>query len=390
MRTPRWGLVAAAFTGVMLSFASVFIYTFGVFLKPLAAEFGWTRAQISLGFTVVALTVACVSPFIGRTADRIGVRPVVIVCSTVFACAFAALGAMTGALWQLYGLMFVMGLFANGSTQLTWARAITAAFDERRGLALSLTMAGVGAGSMIMPPLSSALIASYGWRAAYFALGAVVLLVVPALAAVALGRGGEVRSAATYSAAPLNRRPFFTLLAAFFLLSLGANGVLAHLVAMLTDRGLSAGSAAAAASVLGVASICGRLVTGPLIDRWFAPYVGSLFIIGSAAGIFGLIAADGPVHAYIAAASIGLAVGAEADFFPFLIGRYMGVARFGEFYGYAFSAYAVAGGLAPVVMGAAFDRTGSYSAVLAAVGVTTVLAAGLVASLPEYRHATRT
>src|SRR5215204_801651 len=98
----NWKLVLAASLGVMVSFASIFIYSFSVLLKPLSAEFGWTRGQVSAGFSIAALTVAFTSPLIGRLGDRIGVRPVIVVASTIFGFAFASLAMLRGPLWQFY------------------------------------------------------------------------------------------------------------------------------------------------------------------------------------------------------------------------------------------------------------------------------------------------
>ena len=174
------------------------------------------------------------------------------------------------------------------------------------------------------------------------------------------------------------------LLAGFFLVSLGANGCVAHLAALLTDRNIPVGAAATVLSILGASSVSSRLLTGLLIDRYFAPRVGFGFVAASAGGILMLLFANDFVTAAIATALIGFAMGAEADVFPYLISRYMGLNSFSELYGYAFSAYAVGGATGPLLMGLAHDKTQSYAIPLIAGAAATAIAAGLLLTLPKY------
>jgi predicted MFS family arabinose efflux permease len=384
----HWPLALSASIGVLLSFASVFIYSFSVFLKPLASEFGWSRAQISGGFSLAALTVAFASPFLGRLADRSGVRTVIAASSALFGLAFSSLALLTPRLWHFYAVLFLIGLIGNATTQLTWAKAIASTFRNQRGVALSLMMVGVGIGSMLVPWSAARIAGTLGWRAAYGLLGGAVLLAGPLLALLSLRGHAQPATRPRATARSGGRRfppVFVRLLAAFFLVSLGANGCLAHLVALLTDRGYSAADASTVAAVLGLASVAGRLGTGPLIDRFFAPRVGFVFVAASAAGFAMLAFHSSRSGAYAAAALIGLAMGAESDFFPYLISRYMGMESFTELYGYAFSAYAVAGAAGPLLMGLAFDHLHSYTPGIAVGALATLAAAALLVTLPHYR-----
>lgn len=389
----HWTLPLAAAAGVMVSFASVFIYSFGVLLKPLAAEFGWARGQISAGFSIAALTIALASPFLGRLADGAGVRPVVAITSAAFGLAFASLAMLSGSLWHFYLTLFLIGCVGNGATQLTWGRAITSRFDAQRGLALALMMVGGGLGSVLVPPITAWLIGAFGWRWAYASLGGVVVVAGPALALAGLrsvNGGPRARGGPKTAARDAFRDPAYRLLlAAFFLVSVGANGCVAHLVSLLTDRGVSVATAAMATSLLGFASVVGRLLTGVLIDRLFAPRVGFCFVAASAGGILLLLVAHDGATASLVAVLIGLAMGAEADVVPYLISRYRGVEGFAELYGYAFSAYAVGGATGPLLMGLIHDRTGSYQLPLLIGAGTTLLAASLMLRLPEYSRSSR-
>ena len=172
-----WRVVVAAYFGVMVSFGSLLVFSFGTFLKPLTAEFGWTREAVSASFGFAALTVAVVSPLLGRLLDRVPPHTVILPCMAIFGLGFASLGFLTTRLWQMYGTFVLLGIVGNGTTQMGYSRAVSTWFVRRRGFALSLVMAGSATGAMIFPPLAQALIDSCGWRAAYFCLGALTLLI---------------------------------------------------------------------------------------------------------------------------------------------------------------------------------------------------------------------
>src|SRR5262245_14222321 len=148
---PGWLVVAAAFCGAMVSFGSLLVFTFGIFLKPLSGEFGWSRESISTAFGIAAMTVAICSPILGRLLDRYGARPVVLFCMTVFGLAFGSLAFLTPSLAHLYAIFFVLGIVGNGTTQMGYSRAVASWFSGRRGFALALVVAGVGVGSILFP-----------------------------------------------------------------------------------------------------------------------------------------------------------------------------------------------------------------------------------------------
>jgi predicted MFS family arabinose efflux permease len=240
---------------------------------------------------------------------------------------------------------------------------------------------------MVMPLAAERLIRGPGWRSAYLALGlAAVAITTPlALFVVRESPAGYTPPAHVRKGArgPMRSSVFLRLLLVFFLLSLGANGCVAHLPALLTDTGFGTQAAALAMALLGGASLGGRLLTGVLLDRFFAPRVGFAFLAASAGAMLLLLTASFPA-ALVAAALLGSAIGAEADLMPYLLGRYFGLQRFGELYGYAFSAYAVAGGAGPFFMGWLFDAAGSYLPAVLLFAVLTAVAAAILLRLPAY------
>jgi MFS family permease len=388
-----WLVVLAAYFGAMVSFGSLLVFTFSIFLKPLTGAFGWSRESVSAAFGFAALTVAVCSPPLGHLLDRFGPRRVILPCMAVFGVAFASLGFLTPHLTHLYAIFVLLGVVGNGTTQMGYSRAVSTWFDRRRGLALALVMAGVGTGAMVFPPIAQALIAAYGWRVAYFVLGSLVLLLgIPLTAAFVCERPRERSlTVATLAGATVSqglRSPaFWILIATLFLSSVSMNGAITHLSPLLTDRGVPAANAALAASMLGLASFCGRLITGFLLDRFFGPRVGFCVCALSAGGILLLARAGSSVPGIAAAVLIGLGVGAEAAFTPYLLTRYFGLRAFSTLYGFTWTAYAIAGAIGPVLMGKAFDATGSYVSLLTFLSVSTLVAAGLLLLLPRYPSA---
>lgn len=384
-----WRVVAAGYFGVMVSFGSLLVFTFSIFLKPLTASFGWSREAVSTAFGLAALTVAVCSPFLGVLLDRYGPRPVILPCMAVFGLAFGSLGYLTSNLAHLYAVFILLGVVGNGTTQMGYSRAVSTWFDRRRGLALALVMAGVGTGAMLFPPVAQALIDRHGWRQAYFVFGGLVLLLgIPLTARYVRERPRTAHHADSHHGLMLRealRTPaFWIVVATLFFGSLSVNGAITHLSPLLTDRGVTPGTAALCVSVLGLASFCGRLLTGVLLDRFFGPRVGFCLLALTALGILLLANASSGAAGITAAALIGFGLGGEADITPYLLTRYFGLRSFSTLYGLTWTAYAIAGAAGPVVMGHAFDATGSYAALLLALSAGTVVSAALFLALPRY------
>jgi MFS family permease len=389
---PGWLVVLAACSGVMVSFGSLFVFTFSVFMKPLAAEFGWSREAISRAFGLAALTVAACSPKLGQWLDRYGPRKIILPSMAIFGLAFGSLRWLTPHLLHLYAVFIVMGIVGNGTTQMGYSRAIATWFFSRRGLAFALVVAGVGAGAILWPALAQLLIDAHGWRTAYLVLSCLVLLLGLPLTAryvrerPAAPAAPESPTDGLTTPAGLRSRVFWILVATLFVGSVAVNGAITHLAPLLSDRGLSLERAALAVSAVGGASFVGRLVTGHLLDRFFGPRVALALMAATALGIFLLAGAASTLTAFTAAVLIGLGLGAEADTTPYLLTRYFGLRSFSTLYGFTWTAYAIAGALGPIAMGIVFDATGSYTTYLSIMALLTLAAATLLLLLPAYHE----
>jgi cyanate permease len=164
------------------------------------------------------------------------------------------------------------------------------------------------------------------------------------------------------------------------------NGAITQLAALLTDRGITARDAALCASMLGGLSVLARLGVGSLLDRFFGARVALLVHLVTAAGIFLLARAHSLLAGCLAAALIGVGAGGEADITPYLLTRYFGLRAFSTLYGLTWTFYAIAGAIGPVILGRAFDSTGSYAALLVALALATALAAVMLLLLPRYSN----
>ncbi|MGA8108248.1 MAG: MFS transporter [Acidobacteriaceae bacterium] len=361
-----WGVLAAAFIGVMVSFAPIVPYTFSLFLDPLHAVFGWKREAMGGAFALAAITVALVSPGIGVLLDRFPPRRIILPAIFVFALALASLSRLSPHIGQFYLSFFVLGLAANGTAQFAYTRTILTWFSKHRGFALALLLTGSGVGSILIPPLTQWMIQHHGWRSAFLLLGGIALLGLPLTAMLVRNRPeativrADNRAAGVTVRTALRSAPFWILAFITIFSAFSENGLVTNLAAILTQHGVLATSAALALSVRGGAGIIGRLCIGFTIDRVAPQRIQTFVLLLSAAGTLILaFARTGPMS-LLGAAILGVGLGSEADVAPYLLARYFGRRHFSVLYGLTWTAYAIGGAAGPLWIGHQYDRAGSY------------------------------
>jgi predicted MFS family arabinose efflux permease len=392
----RWWIVFGATLSMFVAQGPVILYTLGLFIKPLNQEFGWDRASISAAGGIAAIVSAITIPFVGSLIDRWGVRtvllPIVVLCG-----ASVALIALTPKSIVVFMLLFaITGVLGSGQGPLGYAKCVSAWFDDRRGLALGITMSGIGLGAALIPQYTQFLIGHLGWRAAYAGLG--LLTVIVAFPAVFLfirePTGAKTAVARSQSSHPENRPPdlevrevlggrrFWLIACALLLVSTVTQGLVVHTVPLLTDNGYSPETAATLMIAVGLSTMAGRLLSGYLVDRIFAPFVAAFFFLLPCLGIYLLVSTISPVAGII---SLGLASGTEIDMIGFLTSRYFGMRRFGQLYGYLFASFVVGSAIGPYMMGLAFERLHSYEPALWMFSAFMLVASGAILSLGPYR-----
>lgn len=400
-----WWVVLTAAIGLCLGYAPTFVYSFSVFLKSLSQEFHSSRSSISLAFTFANIMQSVGAPLAGRLVDRFGARRVILPSTAIFGLVLISFKHFATSLWQLYACFIVLGFIGVGTAPVPYGIVVSRWFDKRRGLALGLMMAGLSSGAIAIPTIAQHLIAIMGWRTAYAIVGSMALAVsLPVVGiflkdspakmsllpdgAMDLHTGSEKRSDEQGLMWPAARKKgaFWLMACAFFLVGASVHACVIHLVPMLTDRGVSVEKAALASSLLGMAVLIGRVLSGYLLDRFFGPYVAIFLFGGVACGISMFWTGVAGNLALLAAFLVGLGMGAEADIIAYLTSRYFGLRSFGEIYGYLFSIFTLAGALGPLLMAKGFDRAGSYQVPLLFFLLATVAAIALMTRLGPYRY----
>jgi len=384
--------------------------TFGLFVKPLAETFGWSRGAISLGFSIVAGFASLAAPVVGLLADRFGPRKVILCAALLFGSGFLSFLSLSASIWHFYGLYLFTALGGIGLTTIPYATAISRWFVRQRGLAFGFMGVGVFVGGMYAPPLVTYVITHWGWRWAYVALGLLVwstilpvigLFLVESPQQLGLQPDGEVEDAKSPAAsAPHGAHsrdstfaearktlPFWLMAVSFSLLSATIHGCLTHLAPLLTDQGLSAQQAAAALMLFSAMGAVGRVTTGYLLDRLPPRLVATSYFMAVVLGLLAALGSSDERLALLFAAMLGVGFGAESDLMPYLTARYFGLKSFGEIYGWIFGAFAFGAVLGPFLMGWVFDTTGSYRLALLILIPATVLGAGLMLPLGERQPA---
>lgn len=386
-----WTLPIAAALGYATSV--IHIYGLSPYIVPISEDFGWDRTTVTLGLTIATLIQALFGVPIGILVDRIGPRPLGVFGVMLSCAAFALIGlAANGSEWQWYGLWVVMAAATLPVQATIWTAAVATRFEASRGMAFAITLCGASVAQALFPWLGATLIERHGWQTGMGIQAAIwAAIAVPVI--VLFFRGARDARGLVPAAAPrqldgfgfaegLKSSIYLRLLLASLLFTFVALALVVSFIPIQTDAGMDASDAGALAVWIGLFAIAGRLSTGALIDRFRANLVG--------AAVFGLpilacltFLFVGPEGAFLAAALIGLTVGAEVDVIVYLATRHFGLKAFGALYGGLLVALSLGTALGPLAAARVYDETGTYDAFFwAAIGCM-VVSVGLLASLPR-------
>jgi MFS family permease len=374
------------------------VLTISLYIPPIEQEFGWTRVQVSLAFTIVAYMIVAASPLQGFLVDRFGPRRVVLTSIPLFAASLAALYFTPPNLAVYYLLWAIVPVAGIGLWPLGYLQAVTPWFDRKLGLALGCANAGIGLGSTLLPMLViGPMIAAYGWRHALLALAALIVFVSWPVVAYCLreplaadAAALKLRTAKKSFGVPFQlaiREPTFVMLnIAFFLLGLTATSLVSQQVPLLREAGWTPAETTQLQTTFGFGLLFARVAVGFLIDHVFAPRVMMAVSVGGA--IACVLYAMYPDAAYVSALLIGFLLGAEFDVLAFLIKRYYGNIAYGRIYGVIFGVFYLGSGLG--ITGLAWIRQASadqsYDNGLYVAAVILVSSAVLLAFMPRYRY----
>jgi len=274
-------IVLAGFIFLVIQHAA--LYSFGVFLKPVAEEFGWTRAVTSGAYSMCMFIEALLLPVMGRLTDKIGPR-VVMTLSGLLSGLGYLLMSQVGAVWQLYLFLgVIVGIGRSGmfvpptSTVARW-------FTKRRALMTGIVVSGVGIGTVIGPPIASQFILNYGWRTSYLITGAIALSLL-LLSAQFLKRDPSKTGQLPYGETEgkkqnltfeiggfsfreaIRTRQFQMLCAMYLCFGYITHSIMVHVVPHATDLGITPIIAASIMAVIGALSTASRIALGSVADR---------------------------------------------------------------------------------------------------------------------------
>jgi MFS family permease len=367
--------------------------SFGVFFKPLLAEFAWPRAVVSSAISISILVAGIAGVLQGRLSDRFGPRMIMTAAGCLLGAGYLFLSRIE-TVWQLYLLCgLLIGLGVSG-TDVVLLSTTARWFVKKRGMMSGIIKVGTGAGMLIMPLIINALITAYGWRTTFVVLGAIILFFYVACSQFlvrdpgkkGLAPDGERRADRFKGSAPekgmtlrgaVRTVQFWTVCAAFFLIFFCTLTILMHIVTHAIDLGVAKADAATVLSVVGGVSMAGRLFMGGAGDRIgnrAALVICFLLLTGSLAW---LQFADHLWMLVLFAVLYGFAHGGFYALVAPLIAELFGTRSHGVILGIVLGVSTIGGSLGPVTAGYIFDITGSYRVdfgILTAMGIAGVIA----------------
>ncbi len=338
----HWRVLPPCMLGITL--CSTHGYSLGVMIPAIERQFGWPRAEISMGLMIISMIAVVAAPVVGAAIDRFGPRRIALAGILVFTFGLAMLSTANDLTsWLLLWVLLGAGNMLILPT--VWTKAINVYFDRNRGIALALALCGTGVAAAFVPSLTNALIQHFGWRHAYVGLGLIgagltfpvvwlLFRMPPPAGDRRPGIPAPPRQIQGVSARAGFAQPRFLKLAgATLMFSITICALTTNLVPVLLVRGMTSTTAAGIAGLLGIGSITGRLIGGLLLDRFDAATVAAVSVTMPIATVALLLAFPGTGVAALACLILGLSVGTEVDCCAYLAARHFGLRAFGTLFG---------------------------------------------------------
>ncbi|WP_390344718.1 MFS transporter [Variovorax boronicumulans] len=396
-----WLVVAGAFAVMFVGFGCA--YTFSAFLDALQRDFGASRGEVSLVFSLAGFLYFGLGVFSGPLADRWGARRLAVAGMVLVGLGLVLAGqarSLTQIFWA-YGLGVGLGV---GASYVPVLGAVQRWFVRQRGLASGLAVSGIGVGTLAMPPLASWFIDTLGWRDAYLALGVLAAVVGVGMAllvendprARGLGPDGDPPQAQASTALPpgasvreaVGSGRFAGLYAACLISSFGLFVPFVHLVPYALDHGVAASSAVLLLGAIGVGSTAGRFFLGGLADRMGRDHALPLMSAGMALSLVVWAVSGGFWGLALFAFAYGVFYGGFVALLPALVMDWFGGRHIGAIIGILYTSVAIGTLIGPSAAGFAFDLTRSYLLpILVAIGANLVAAGLLLAMARRGRRA---
>jgi MFS family permease len=388
---PGWYVAAVCFLANLSSVGFAY-YAFGVFVTPLTAEFGWSRAELNAAISFSVFS-GLAGPALGVFMDRYGPRSVMLISLPLVGLGYL-FRAGIDSLWQFYALSALTALAQAGEASLTTPVLISNWFQRRRGRIMGLALMGANAGGLLIPPLTAVGIAAFGWRTTYLLFAVLPLLVTLPLTYFLVRDRPEERGLRPYGAPPvsgfgfpvsgpppqpetrnqkpetlgaaLRTRAFWLIAGVFFSSSVAFTVALTQLVPHLERVGIDRGVAAATLGIASAFAGGAKPLAGYLSERFPTRYILIGCFVLQALGILILLRVRDLALLIPFVPIFGMGYGGVGVLLPTLVSEAFGLAGFGKI----FSVLSLSGAFAAVigapVAGLIFDATGGYGPAFAA------------------------
>ena len=375
-----WIILALSFTVLCVAYGIQF--TFGVFMTAIEADTGWDRTSLSVPYSVYVFVYSALGAVTGWSTDRWGPRIVIFTGGCLLGSGIL-LTSQIQAPWQLYVTLGVVTALGMSAAFVPCNATVVRWFIQRRGLALSISTSGGSAGNFLFPPLAAALIAAYGWRSTYVILGCLGLTVITLCALFIVrnpeqiglqpdghapspstqdGPGTHAESGLGFTLAQAQRTASLWMLTAVYTMTwLVIFMPFVHIVPFAIGLGVPQVQAATIISVIGIGSLTGRLIAGPISDQLGRLPTLGLSLSLQALAFLGFYYSTGLNWLYPSAIIFGFSYGGATALFPAITGDFFGRLSVGAIVGFIFGVAGSSAAFGPFIAGYIYDATGSYS-----------------------------
>ncbi len=380
-----WFVVAGSFLILAMNYGSR--YCFGVFIKPMFSEYGWTMALLSLGASLNLFMYAAGGILSGSLLDRLAPRWIMTIGAVLTGAGFILTGFLRSPLelYLYYGVL--CGLGSAGIGVVVSSSSVGKWFERKKGLAVGITTTGIGFGTLALTPLAGYMVGHFGWRMGFVLLGGLIAIIGVTLSQFFMGKrtpedhgwlpdglplamdvGSRPADRPAGKNGLLSQRafrtvPFWVMVLCFSIAVMAEMTAFVHQVSYGESLGIDRIIAASSIGVIGLTSIFGRFFYGWLSDRLKDPkYSASLGFLVMALGMILLIRVKGPSDLLVYAAVFGFGYGSLAPMMPILLSDRFGRQILGSTYGFlTFFVVGIGGSIGPLLGGWLFDRFGTYA-----------------------------
>jgi MFS family permease len=403
-------LVITAHLGIALGLSPLPFYTLSVLAPALHESLNLPVSVLMSGLSVMTVTVVLLGPWVGRLADRFGVRRVASISCVAFGVSLMAFALNQGSVWQYCLHWLILSVAGLGTMPAVWIKSLNQVPGKNRAQIFAWALCGTGVCALLLPAMTLGILHQAStpllgvdlksWQWAYIALGALPILVVwPLILAMPAPTtvshqidGDEAVNSPTGIALndAVKTSQFWLIGLAFLPIAFAVGGPIPNLALIFKQHGMDEFAVKSALPLLGFFVIAGRLLGGWLMDRFFAPRVACVLFALPLLAMMGLVFATSAVSSSVMAlfvvAGLGLSIGLEYDLLAFLVVRYFGQKAFGAIYASLYSAFALGAGFAAAIYAAVNEKLHSYDAILLLGALGMAMGAVLLLRLGAYRY----